>query len=74
MDKEPLDTALDSLSETALLVKKERDIYRRALEAIATGEGAYGWQAHEYKQIAKTALAETDNDQRLPRPPHAPMG
>lgn len=30
--------------------------YRAALMKIAAGEGAYGAQAHEYKQIARTAL------------------
>lgn len=28
-----------------------------ALSEIACGEGAYGWQAHEYKQIASHAIA-----------------
>lgn len=33
-----------------------------ALETIANGEGAYGWQAHEYKQIANVALTLLGKD------------
>jgi len=29
-----------------------------ALEAIANGEGTYGAQAHEYKQIARAAISK----------------
>lgn len=32
------------------------DRYRAALQQIAAGEGVYGAQAHEYKQIARKAL------------------
>lgn len=32
---------------------------RKALAKIANGEGYYGAQAHEYKQIARTALEAT---------------
>lgn len=31
--------------------------YRAELRKIANGEGVYGMQAHEYKEIARAALA-----------------
>lgn len=31
---------------------------RSALTEISTGEGVYGAQAHEYKQIARAALGD----------------
>jgi hypothetical protein len=36
----------------------ERDRLAEALRKIATGDGVYGMQAHEYKQIARAALKE----------------
>ena len=36
--------------------------FRTALEKIASGDGVYGAQAHEYKQIARAALAKADGD------------
>jgi hypothetical protein len=38
-------------------VMRERDIYHEALQRIAAGEGYYGAQAREYKDIAKGAIA-----------------
>ena len=40
-----------------LLVEDNRKL-RQALQEIANGEGAYGAQAFEYKQIARAALGE----------------
>ncbi len=34
-------------------------IMRKALKEIAAGDGVYGAQAHEYKQIARKALEQT---------------
>lgn len=45
----PAPTARDELLET----------FRAALWKIAAGEGVYGQQAHEYKQIARKALGLT---------------
>lgn len=38
------------------LLQRRCEIYRAALEKIAVGDGVYGAQAHEYKQIARAAL------------------
>lgn len=38
------------------MLQKERDTYKKALEEIAKGDGFYGAQAYEYKQIARKAL------------------
>lgn len=38
-------------------IMRERDIYRTALQRIAAGEGYYGAQAREYKNIARAAIA-----------------
>lgn len=35
----------------------ERDVLRAALSRIALGDGYYGAQAREYKQVARAALA-----------------
>lgn len=35
-----------------------------ALKQIANGEGAYGAQAHEYKQIARDAIARAEGEDR----------
>lgn len=35
----------------------ERDVLRAALNRIALGDGYYGAQAREYKQVARAALA-----------------
>lgn len=43
--------------ERANSLKLENDRLRAALEEIAHGEGYYGAQAREYKDIAKAALA-----------------
>lgn len=37
-------------------LQREADGLREALERIAAGDGVYGAQAHEYKQIARAAL------------------
>lgn len=37
--------------------------YRITLRAIASGDGVYGAQAHEYKQIARAALNVSPQDQ-----------
>ena len=37
-------------------LQREADGMREALERIAAGDGVYGAQAHEYKQIARAAL------------------
>lgn len=39
-----------------LTLQREADGLREALERIAAGDGVYGAQAHEYKQIARAAL------------------
>lgn len=49
--------------------KAESDIARAALEKIANGDGVYGTQAHEYKQIARQALADIDGDTDYRRDP-----
>ena len=41
----------------AHLIAAAPDLYE-ALEKIATGDGVYGDQAYEYKQIARAALAK----------------
>jgi hypothetical protein len=41
---------------TATMLAKAPAMYE-ALEKIANGDGVYGAQAHEYKQIARAALA-----------------
>lgn len=38
--------------------KTAEEIYYAALQEIAVGDGWYGEQAREYKQIAKAALAK----------------
>lgn len=38
------------------VLQRQNERYRKALEEIARGEGVYGAQAHEYKQIARAAL------------------
>lgn len=40
-------------------LEAERDRYREALQKIASGDGIYGAQAGEYKQIARAALTKT---------------
>ena len=40
-------------------LRAERDRMREALEKIDHGDGIYGMQAGEYKQIARAALGET---------------
>jgi len=60
------DCALDREAATTIELLRENMIYkdaelaqlRCALRVIATGEGAYGAQAHEYKRIARAALGE----------------
>ncbi len=42
-------------------LKAENERLREALEQIATGDGVYGQQAHEYKKIARAALATPDH-------------
>lgn len=42
------------------LAQAEIDRLREALRKIANGEGVYGQQAHEYKQIARAALENSD--------------
>lgn len=42
--------------------------YRALLSDIAKGDGVYGAQAHEYKQIARRALAYKPGDPH----PHSP--
>ena len=37
-------------------LQRSADQMREALERIAAGDGVYGAQAHEYKQIARAAL------------------
>lgn len=43
-------------------VEKDNKMLREALKAIAAGNGVYGNQAYEYKEIARKALKETDHD------------
>lgn len=50
-----------SVFETMNKAADEIERLRTALEEIATGEGTYGWQAHEYKQIARGALKKEDD-------------
>ena len=51
-----LDADIGSLNLTVADYVSEAAEYRIALEKIANGEGYYGAQAREYKQIAKRAL------------------
>ncbi len=39
---------------------RERDELMAALKKIAAGDGVYGVQAHEYKQIARQAIAKAE--------------
>lgn len=47
--------------ETARLIAAAPDLLK-ALEEIANGDGIYGAQAHEYKQIAHAAIAKAKGD------------
>lgn len=47
---------IEEASYRFLFSEEEDDRYRTALEKIANGEGYYGAQAREYKEIARKAL------------------
>ena len=50
---------LEAMAETVRTLEAERDRLRGALRQIDNGEGAYGMQALEYKNIARAALNPT---------------
>lgn len=52
----PYNRALGALVAHVDALQREADGMREALERIAAGDGVYGAQAHEYKQIARAAL------------------
>jgi len=41
------------------ILEHDNKVLRQALQEIANGEGYYGMQAKEYKDIAKAALLQT---------------
>jgi hypothetical protein len=49
------DEDYERMEADATLIAAAPDMYE-ALERIAAGEGVYGAQAHEYKQIARAAI------------------
>lgn len=49
----------EAMAETVRGLEAERDRLRGALRQIDNGEGAYGMQALEYKNIARAALNPT---------------
>lgn len=49
----------EAMAETVRTLEAERDRLRGALRQIDNGEGAYGMQALEYKNIARAALNPT---------------
>lgn len=51
--------AAEAMAETVRTLEAERDRLRGALRQIDNGEGAYGMQALEYKNIARAALNPT---------------
>lgn len=53
--------ALGITRYTGLSIPEHIEKMRKALEQIAAGDGYYGAQAHEYKLIAKAALAEVSH-------------
>ena len=60
MHDEPCYTAIaDELTR----LRAQNAALVEALEKIANGDGVYGAQAHEYKQIARAALAQAESDQ-----------
>lgn len=50
------EAAGDAAANVVAQMLCDAERFRPALEKIANGDGVYGAQAHEYKQIARTAL------------------
>ncbi len=53
---------IEDLLKEANALARENRIFERALKEIADGEGIYGAQAYEYKQIARAAIAKAKGE------------
>lgn len=56
------DASKPERAKHAAEVERVLNVLTEALEEISAGEGHYGYQAFEYKQIARTALTQVKRD------------
>ena len=61
-DEWNVDPVVQDVLDMIAPVQAENARLREALENIANGDGVYGMQAGEYKQIARTALKGGEDD------------